>query len=112
TGSATFTVTVQDTTAPALTLPADIMTDATSPSGAVVSYSATAIDLVDGPVATTCVPSSGSTFAIGTTQVNCSAVDSHSNAVTLSFAVLVLSPEKMLASLIDAADNFHQAQNL
>ena len=43
-----FSVTVQDTTSPALTLPADITVEATGPSGATVTYPATATDIVDG----------------------------------------------------------------
>ena len=48
TGTATFTLTVVDTTPPALMLPGNITATATSPAGAIVSFVATAIDLVDG----------------------------------------------------------------
>ncbi len=46
----TFTVTVNDTIPPILTLPAPGPTEATSPAGAVVSYTATATDNTDGAV--------------------------------------------------------------
>jgi hypothetical protein len=46
--SASFTVMVHDTTPPTLHLPANITAAASSPAGAVVSYSASATDLVDG----------------------------------------------------------------
>src|SRR5207248_3071590 len=69
-GTKTFTVTVRDTTPPTLTLPANLVVDATSGAGAVVTYIASAVDTVDGSVAVTCVPASGATFAIGTTTVN------------------------------------------
>jgi hypothetical protein len=82
---------VVDTTAPALTLPADITAVATGPSGADVTYSASANDLVDGAVSVTCSPSSGSTFALGTTTVNCSASDSRSNSSSGSFHVIVVA---------------------
>ncbi|HYR30095.1 MAG TPA: HYR domain-containing protein, partial [Thermoanaerobaculia bacterium] len=82
--SGTFLVHVVDTTAPALTLPADILTDATT-----VTWTATASDAVDGDVVVTCTPPSGSTFPIGISTVNCSASDSHANAASGSFSVTV-----------------------
>lgn len=48
-----------DTTPPVLTLPANITTNAVSPSGAPVSYIATATDLVDGPRPVSCAPPLG-----------------------------------------------------
>ena len=84
-----FNVTVQDTKPPTLTLPSDITAEATGPAGAAVSYSASASDLVDGSVSPSCSPASGSTFALGTTTVNCSATDAHGNTATGSFTVTV-----------------------
>jgi xanthine/CO dehydrogenase XdhC/CoxF family maturation factor len=84
-----FTVTVTDTTAPALTLPATMTAAATSADGAVVTYDATATDAVEGVVAVACDPASGSTFVIGTTTVECSASDSLGNQSTGSFTVTV-----------------------
>jgi hypothetical protein len=85
----TFVVHVLDTVGPVLSLPADITTEATGPLGAAVSYTASASDLVDGPVTPSCSPSSGSTFALGTTSVGCSATDAHSNTSNGSFNVTV-----------------------
>ena len=76
----TFDVTVVDTTAPVLTVPADIAAEATSASGAVVTYSATATDAVDGAPVVSCAPASGSTFPFGTTTVHCSATDATGNS--------------------------------
>lgn len=84
-----FIVTVTDYTAPALTLPGTLTATATSPSGAVVTYPASASDLVDGARTVACAPASGSTFAIGTTLVSCSTSDLHGNAATGSFNVIV-----------------------
>jgi large repetitive protein len=89
TGSAGFTVMVVDTTPPSLSLPADITAEATGPSGAAVSYTASASDLVDGVVVITCEPGSGTTVALGTTTVTCTATDTHGNTATGSFTVLV-----------------------
>src|SRR5207253_9876215 len=78
-GRNSFDVTVRDTTAPALPLPANITAEATGASGAAVSYTATATDLVDGSVTPACSAASGSTFALGTTTANCTATDAHNN---------------------------------
>jgi hypothetical protein len=84
-----FTITVQDTTPPALSLPANITAEADSPAGKSVSFTATAVDIVSGSVPVTCHPTSGSTFGFGTTTVNCSAKDDHNNTANGSFTVTV-----------------------
>ena len=95
----TLTVTVRDTVAPALTVPANITTTATSAAGAVVNYTApSATDIVDTSVTLACPSSptagktSGSTFPIGTTTVNCTATDDYSNVTSKSFTVTVNNP--------------------
>ena len=80
---------VIDNTPPILSLPASILMEATGPSGTVVTYSASANDNVDGAVAVNCSPASGSTFAITTTTVNCSASDSRGNTSNGCFAVTI-----------------------
>jgi hypothetical protein len=82
--SATFLVTVVDTTAPLLGLPDAITTDQTT-----VTFEATASDVVSGSVGVTCTPPSGSTFPIGTTTVDCSASDAAGNTASGSFQVTV-----------------------
>lgn len=88
-GTANVAVNVNDTTPPVLTLPGDIAATATTPAGAVVSFSASAADLVDGAVVPACVPAAGATFAIGATTVSCTATDAHGNAARGSFVVAV-----------------------
>src|SRR5690606_4701221 len=73
TGEASFGVTVTpapDTEPPVLTLPSAITTEATGPSGATVSWTATATDDVDGAVPVTCSHEPG-TFPVGATTVSC-----------------------------------------
>jgi hypothetical protein len=89
TGVANFDVNVDDTTPPVLALPGDLFAPATSAAGAVVNFTATASDLVDGSVTVTCDPPSGSTFPIGFTIVQCSASDSRGNTASDSFSVEV-----------------------
>lgn len=84
-----FRVVVEDTTPPALTLPKPISVDATSTTGAVVEFSATAVDLVGGVRLVICEPASGSTFAIGDTTVACHSGDPRGNWGFGSFAVHV-----------------------
>jgi fibro-slime domain-containing protein len=83
--TATFTVTVRDTTPPILTLPANIEVTAAGP----VTFTATAADLVDGTDAVTCAPASGSAFAVGTTTVSCNTTDRAGNAAHGTFIVTV-----------------------
>ncbi|KGQ20841.1 Hyalin [Lysobacter dokdonensis DS-58] len=89
TGTAGFDIIVQDTTPPALSLPDDLVEEATSAAGAIVSFTATANDIVSGNVPVTCTPSSGAQFALGHATVHCSATDGASNTASGSFDVHV-----------------------
>jgi uncharacterized repeat protein (TIGR01451 family) len=78
-----------DTTPPQIDVPAVVRAEATSSAGGVVTYSASASD-PDDPIASFgCEPISGSTFALGTTAVTCTATDTHGNRATSSFDVVV-----------------------
>jgi hypothetical protein len=90
TASATVSGVNIDKTAPALVLPANITAEATSASGAVVSYSATASDGIDGPVTINCSAPSGSTFPLGSTNVQCTANDTSGNIANGGFSVQVV----------------------
>jgi hypothetical protein len=81
-GSATFKVTIGDSTAPVISAPPNISgVEATGPGGAPVPYGpVTATDTVDGTIPATCSPASGSTFPIATTTVTCDAHDAHGTA--------------------------------
>lgn len=89
--SASFTVTVQDTTAPTINnVPANQTLEATSAAGATATWTnPTAMDVVNGNRDVTCTPASGDTFAIGMTTVQCSATDATGNTNTHSFTVTV-----------------------
>jgi hypothetical protein len=78
-----------DTTPPVITSPANITVEATGPSGAVVSFTATAQDNVDGAVNVTASRPSGSTFPLGITTVSLSASDAAGNTATAPFTITV-----------------------
>ncbi|HZR23318.1 MAG TPA: HYR domain-containing protein [Vicinamibacterales bacterium] len=88
TATKTFNVVVGDHTPPTVAV-VDV-TEATTSNSAVVAFTATATDLVDGAMVPVCVPASGSTFAVGTTRVTCSATDAHGNTGSASFTVTVV----------------------
>lgn len=84
-------ITVNDETAPVISLPANITV--TSPIGscnAVVNFTVNATDNCSGPVTITSLPASGSVFALGTTTVTTTATDACGNTATASFTVTVL----------------------
>jgi len=87
-----FDVTVVDTTAPVIAPHATVTAEATSAGGAVVTYLAPATsDAVDGAGTASCLPASGSQFALGNTTVHCRAQDAHGNqAAPTSFVVSVV----------------------
>jgi hypothetical protein len=94
TTTGSFKVTVADTKPPVVTVPGTLTAEATSSAGAVVVYTASALDKVDGNVAVSCAPPAGSTFPLGTTAVQCTATDSHGNTGTGSFTVIVQDTTK------------------
>jgi len=90
----TFTVTVNDDrvndiTPPAITVPADIVVPATSASGATVTFTTSASDVMDGVRPTTDTPASGSVFPVGTTVVTTTAADTKGNTGSRTFNVTV-----------------------
>jgi hypothetical protein len=90
TATSTFKVTVADTTAPVIAAHADVNATATSANGALVTYTSPGTtDAVDGPGTATCTPASGTTFAVGSTTVTCTATDGHNNTATSTFKVNV-----------------------
>jgi len=82
-------ITVQDTTPPELTCPADMVVQQQDVNGAVVQFACTATDICDAEVGVVCTPASGSVFPPGATQVACVATDHSGNSATGSFTVTV-----------------------
>jgi hypothetical protein len=92
-------------------VPANITTGATSPQGAVVTYTPPTTTDESGDSSTasvTCTPTSGSTFAIGTTTVTCTATDSDdaNSPVRGSFQVVVVGASGQVTSTISQVNSF------
>ena len=98
-GLGTFAIFAHDATPPTLSVPADLIVDATGPAGASVTFAATATDAIDPSPAVQCAPASGTVFAIGTTTVTCTATDASGNAATATFTVHVEGAAEQLVDL-------------
>ena len=96
---------VIDAVAPMIEEHAEVVAEATSIDGAIVEYeNPLANDIFDGPVAVTCSPSSTSQFALGNTEVTCTATDSLGNTSESTFNVKVqdtIAPEITAPADID-----------
>jgi HYR domain-containing protein len=88
-----------DTTPPTLSVPSNTVLNATSPAGAIFSFTATATDSLDPNPVIACTPPTGSTFPIGTTVVSCSATDASGNSSTASFQVTVEGAAQQISDL-------------
>jgi len=85
TNNGSFTVTVQDTTPPTVTPPANVSVNVQSTPSTVTYSNATATE----GAAPSCSPASGSSFAAGNTTVTCSATDAAGNTGSATFTVTV-----------------------
>jgi uncharacterized protein YjbI with pentapeptide repeats len=85
--TATQTVTIQDTTAPAITVPADVSAEATGTATTVAIGTATATDAV-GPV--TITSNAPASYPVGTTTVTWTAADANGNSSTADQIVTVV----------------------
>jgi HYR domain len=102
-----FSVTVRDTTAPVWTpLPSDMIVDATGPNGAVVTYTAAAVDAVDTHPSVSGSPASGSTFAFGSTTVTLTATDAAGNSSVKTFTIYVRNAPEQLTALMALVDSY------
>lgn len=94
-----------DNTPPVIVAPVSVTQEATSASGAVVTFTVSASDAVSGVVPVTASPVSGSTFVIGSTTVRLSAVDAAGNVAAGQFPVRVVDTKApvVTASLVNVS---------
>lgn len=74
---------------PVLSLPSDLIVEATEPDGAVVNFTGSAHDDVDGDLPVMFSPAPGGVFPLGTTVVTATATDSAGNTASGTFRVTV-----------------------
>jgi Big-like domain-containing protein/HYR domain-containing protein len=79
-----------DLVAPVVNVGGSIFLEAAGPDGAVVNFAGTASDNIDGPLPITCLPASGTSFSLQSSQVTCSATDSAGNTGWGYFTVVVV----------------------
>jgi hypothetical protein len=89
--SCTFTITVTpDNQPPTITCPQNVTVQvATGETSAVVTYPPPTVTDNNPGATAACVPPSGSTFAVGTTPVTCTATDVGGNQAFCTFSVMV-----------------------
>ncbi len=99
---------VADVTPPEILQPADIVIYSKTHSGVtMVTFEVVATDDTDEIIKPTCKPSSGYTFGIGETIVQCTAKDSAGNFATpFSFTVTINPPETTIPSWVKNVAEF------
>lgn len=110
-GEASFDVTVIDIEPSRWLVPGQTDAIATGLYGAPVSYTATATDNV-GVESASCAPVSGSTFALGTTTVECTATDTAGNIGTESFDVTIGVDEGSVDTLMEGIAQLELAKGV
>jgi hypothetical protein len=83
-----------------ITVPAYLTVPATSPAGAVATFSATATNWEGSATTVTCQQASGATFPVGDTTVTCSTSGELDHDVSGSFTVTVVGGQQQLSVLI------------
>lgn len=75
---------------PIISIPdSPVIAEATGPEGSLVSYTVSATNATGSPIDVNCKPLSNTIFTLGTTAVDCTAVDEAGNDAEASFDVLV-----------------------
>jgi hypothetical protein len=87
-GRCSFTVTVNDCVGPTINCPADIVTNVSGTSANVSYATPTGADTCSTPTVQ-CSPASGSSFALGTNTVTCTATDAATNSSICRFKVIL-----------------------
>jgi len=100
------TSTPADTVPPQVLVPDDITLQTEDQNGASATFNPQAIDNIDELITPTCSPASGSVFAIGTTEVVCTATDSSGNTASNSFNVIIEYTGSLIPSWVKNVAGF------
>jgi len=95
-----------DTVPPTVLVPDDITLQTEDQNGASATFNPQAIDNIDELITPTCSPASGSVFAIGTTEVVCTATDSSGNTASNSFNVIIEYTGSLIPSWVKNVAGF------
>ena len=104
TNTCTFTVSVQDTTAPTIVCPSNQVV-VCSGTNAIATFTPTATDAADASPTVTASPASGTSFPVGTNTVTVTASDSHGNTNTCTFLVIVEDPALITLTIVQSGTN-------
>ena len=91
---------------PTVLVPDDITLQTEDQNGASATFNPQAIDNIDELITPTCSPASGSVFAIGTTEVVCTATDSSGNTASNSFNVIIEYTGSLIPSWVKNVAGF------
>jgi len=104
---------VEDNVPPTINPIENIIVEATSSSGATVTFSPIANDALDGSMPVDCTPSSGSTFPLGIIQITCTSTDYSFNTSYLTFEVNVTdTTSPTLSTIADVNSTTYQNSSL
>ena len=103
---------VVDTVPPTVLVPDDIVIETENPNGAVATFNPHAIDDIDELLTPSCNYHSGSIFAIGTTEVVCTATDSAGNSSSNSFNVIIEFSGVLIPDWIKSVAGFWNAGDI
>ena len=103
---------VVDTVPPTVLVPDDIVIETENPNGAVATFNPHAIDNIDELLTPSCNYHSGSIFAIGTTEVVCTATDSAGNSSSNSFNVIIEFSGVLIPDWIKSVAGFWNAGDI
>jgi len=106
------TSTPVDTVPPQVLVPDDIVIETENPNGAVATFNPRAIDNIDELITPSCNHQSGSIFAIGTTEVVCTATDSAGNSSSNSFNVIIEFSGILIPDWIKSVAGFWNAGDI
>jgi len=101
-----------DTVPPQVLVPDDIVIETENPNGAVATFNPHAIDNIDELLTPSCNYQSGSIFAIGTTEVVCTATDSAGNSSSNSFNVIIEFSGVLIPDWIKSVAGFWNAGDI
>lgn len=87
---------------PTVTCASDLAVTAPTSQGAIVSFATPEAEHGEGAVKVSCTPESGANFPIGTTDVECDAVDSLQRKASCFFSVTVSAPHRLRLTRIMA----------